>query len=384
MRRRTFTTAFAIGVPSLALAGPALADGPGSTWTEDRTAELLERAQQLAPRLTPAARRIKSDLDRDRPFDVGLLERAIDGSLYQCAPTQLDSWVAEQIEDFTEEDIMILLLLGVLDWATYHALLFEPSGPQHYGVDGQHTKAITKTFRTLKRFWDIDGSEIQLAAMHGEIITDVEAMTPMLTLVLGVSEQEAREVAQLVAEFVDQPKFDHGNHPLFTFNAFAVSEADAPEDQKLGIPDKIIMGDGMLQAMDELGLGDVAPQGILAHEYGHHLQYDLQLFGEETSPEATRLTELEADAYAAYYLSHPRGERLRNRRVEQFVRTYFEIGDCSFESDGHHGTPDQREDAARWAYELANAKGAKGHVLPAAEVSAQFRQVLPEIIAPDA
>ena len=104
----------------------------------------------------------------------------------------------------------------------------------------------------------------------------------------------------------------------------------------------------------------------------------------EDNAYGTRLTGLEADAYAAYYLSHPRGERLRNRRVEQFVRTYFEIGDCSFESDGHHGTPDQREDAARWAYELANAKGAKGHVLPAAEVSAQFRQVLPEIVAPDA
>ena len=93
---------------------------------------------------------------------------------------------------------------------------------------------------------------------------------------------------------------------------------------------------------------------------------------------------MEADALAGYYLSHPRGERLRNQRVEAFVRSFGEVGDCAFDDPGHHGTPNQRSASARWADELANAKGKKGHILPARTVSDQFRAVLPEILAPDA
>ena len=78
------------------------------------------------------------------------------------------------------------------------------------------------------------------------------------------------------------------------------------------------------------------------------------------------------------------GERLRQQRVVDFIESFGEVGDCSFTSDGHHGTPNQREASARWADELANAKGKKGHIHPARFVSDSFRAVLPEILAPDA
>ena len=60
------------------------------------------------------------------------------------------------------------------------------------------------------------------------------------------------------------------------------------------------------------------------------------------------------------------------------------MGDCSFASPGHHGTPDQRAAAGRWADALANEKRAKGHVLSARAVSDAFRAHLPVILAPSA
>ena len=382
MRRRTFTTAFALGVPALALGAPALADGPPAAWTPARSRALRDRAAQLTPRLTDRARRLMAVADSERLVDADTLERAIDGSQHECAPTGLTQWLGEQVTDFTDEDLAIITGLFLMEWPMLHALLFEPDGPQHYGPDGEYTKAITKTFRTLQKFWDVDGSHIRLAAMHSDLLVDVDATTALAELLFELPTPEARELATEVAAFLSQPKFDGGRHPLFSFNAFAFSDQALLGDEGLG--SKIIMGDGMLQALDALGLGDVAPQGILAHEYGHQLQFSLGLGAEEQSPEATRLTELEADALSGYYLSHPRGERLRNRRVEAFLYAYFQLGDCAFDDPGHHGTPNQRAEAGHWAYDLANAKGAKGHVRPAAQVSTLFREDLPEILAPDA
>jgi hypothetical protein len=210
-------------------------------------------------------------------------------------------------------------------------------------------------------------------------------MVPLLTFVYGYSPEEAQELVDLIQEYVQQDKFAGGDHPLFSFNAFAYSEEGAPPEQQLGIGEKIIMGDGILEGMAQIGLGDVAPRGILAHEYGHQVQFELGLFDDHAGDaEATRETELEADALAGYYLSHPRGERLRQQRVDAFVRTFGEVGDCSFDFEGHHGTPNQRSASAQWADELADAKGARGHILPARTVSDRFRAVLPEILAPDA
>jgi hypothetical protein len=59
---------------------------------------------------------------------------------------------------------------------------------------------------------------------------------------------------------------DGGNHPLFSFNTFAVTDRDGI------IPDKILMGDGVLKGYEVLGFGDVAPQAVYAHEFGPHIQ----------------------------------------------------------------------------------------------------------------
>ena len=57
------------------------------------------------------------------------------------------------------------------------------------------------------------------------------------------------------------------------------------------------------------------------------------------------------------------------------------MGDCSFDSPGHHGTPLQRQRAADWGADLASAARPRSYVLPAAEVVAQFEKALPGIIS---
>ena len=140
------------------------------------------------------------------------------------------------------------------------------------------------------------------------------------------------------------------------------------------------MGDGILQGFAAIGYKDVAPQAILAHEFGHHIQFQLNLFGNESSPEATRRTELMADAYAAYYLSHARGASMQWKRVKLFLGTFFNLGDCSFDNDGHHGTPAQRMAAAEWGYSVANNAQKQGHILTARQFTAKFEAALPGIV----
>ncbi len=365
--------------PALAVA----ASTATGTWTDEKKQALLEHLQELAPADGKRVDALNRVLGIDPDAQAAQLERVIDGDQYECSDTELRLWLDEELADWEEIDLLILRLTGVLNWPAYDALLFQPDGPQHYGTDGQYTRELERTLGTLKTFWDVDGSDIRMGAMHGSVIMDDSRMVPMVALLYGYEQAQAQELVDLLQDYLRQPRFDNAEHPVFTFNAFAYSDQGAPAEQQLGLPDKIIMGDGILEGMEAIGLGDVAPRGILAHEYGHHLQFELGLFDEHArDAEATRVTELEADALAGYYLSHPRGERLRQQRVDAFVRSFSEVGDCGFDSDSHHGTPNQRSASARWAEDLANAKGPRGHILPAATVSDRFREVLPQILAP--
>ena len=198
-------------------------------------------------------------------------------------------------------------------------------------------------------------------------------------ILFGDSQAVAEFWADLILEALDLvPQYRNGDHPIFTFNAFAQPSFNFPP---FGIiPEKIIMGDGIMEAYTGIGFDDVAPQAILAHEFGHHIQFQLGLFGNVPSPEATRRTELMADAYSAYYLSHARGASMQWKRVKQFLQVFFNIGDCGFTSNGHHGTPTQRMAAAEWAYNVANNAQKQGHILTAGEFTALFEAQLPELI----
>lgn len=174
------------------------------------------------------------------------------------------------------------------------------------------------------------------------------------------------------------PQLRNGDHPIFSFNAITIPSIDFPG---IGIlPPKIIMGDGIMEGYSAIGFGDVAPQTILAHEFGHQVQFQLNVFTDEYTPEETRRTELMADAYSAYYLSHARGASMQWKRVKQFLQVFFNIGDCSFTNPGHHGTPSQRMAAAEWAYNLANGAQRQGQILSSQNFTALFEAALPQIL----
>ena len=149
------------------------------------------------------------------------------------------------------------------------------------------------------------------------------------------------------------------------------------------------MGVGILVSYAGSGFGDIAPQAILAHEFAHHIQFENGYFNDLSSPryseaERTRYTELMADAYAAYFLTHSRGAAMNRKRVEQFHEVFFQIGDCGFKSDGHHGTPNQRRAAAAFGFKLAAEAQRQGQILTSDAFHDLFLAAYPTLIEPDA
>lgn len=294
--------------------------------------------------------------------------------------TLLNQWLNQELADWDNDVIFFAIITGMLDFPTYDALLFENSSAnQYFGVNGEYTQRVTKTFKDLKRFWNIQSEGIVLAAMHGSMLRDRNKLIRIDMILFGDPQPVAEFWADLILDLLATvPQYRNGDHPIFTFNAFAQESFNFPPYGV--VPDKIIMGDGIMDAYTGIGYGDVAPQAILAHEFGHHIQFQLDLFGNVFSPEATRRTELMADAYSAYFLSHSRGASMQWKRVKQFLQVFFNIGDCSFTSPNHHGTPTQRMAAAEWAYNLANDAQKQGHILTAEAFTALFEAQLPILV----
>jgi hypothetical protein len=285
---------------------------------------------------------------------------------------------------------LILLLNRFADLVpTYEALLFETRNRQtFFGYDGSYTQRMTKVERDVKKFWDIQSADIQVLAMHGTVLADPGRTVPTYEnpVFLGLDAATAQTWAAEVQNVIQtEPTVNGGNHPLFTFNAFAIS---APE---LGIPDKIVMGDGVLDAYAALGFDDVAPQSVFAHEFGHHIQFERNYFDElppgadpttVDQAERTRHNELMADAFAGYYLTHKRGAALNAKRVAEFLQVFFQAGDCAFTNPGHHGTPVQRMRASQFGFTVAHEAQKQGHILTAAQFHARFEAVYTSLVAP--
>ncbi|MEE1767569.1 hypothetical protein PUR34_05085 [Streptomyces sp. JV185] len=313
-------------------------------------------------------------------------DSAINPGDYQCQTTDLSKY-ANSLLDGAQDPwaIFILSLFGGFDMPTYDALIYgKESSSNTFGVKGEYTHQLNSEMKNLKRFWDIDSARIELIPMHGaDVFTSPDRLARTLSVLYGGTAEENLDLADMLIELVDsEPVLQGGANPIFTFNAFAYSEKDDP--QPLGITDRIIMGDGILQGMSAVNLGDVAPRGILGHEFGHHVQYQKNLFESDlTGPEATRRTELMADAFGTYYLTHSRGESLNAARVLKSEKSFYQVGDCSFTSSGHHGTPDQRFNSASWAAGVADDAPNQGHILPALTFDKLFEAKLPDLVKPD-
>ena len=87
--------------------------------------------------------------------------------------TDLNQWLSGQIADWDGTVIFYALITGMLDFPTYDALFFANSSEnQYFGLNGEYSQRLTKTFKDLQRFWNIQSGGIVLAAMHGNMLLD--------------------------------------------------------------------------------------------------------------------------------------------------------------------------------------------------------------------
>jgi hypothetical protein len=352
---------------------------------QDLSPEVQQVVDNL-PAMRERAEAVRAELGlADSPVRDALLA-AIDPTQYECssATPPVVAAIMPDVAAWSFEQRLAVLHVLLFDMAMLDAVYFPQSGPFSYGVRGEFTHTVNKTFRNLKGFWDIPSSDVELVPAHGRIMLDAERDYRVFTVLYGADPAASRVSADLVARELNSAALGYGDLPLFTFNAYA---APGGED----VPGygashrRIAFGDGVLEGFAKIGLGDVAPQAILAHEFGHQIQYSDGLMRTDLpAPESARWAELMADAFSAYFLTHARGEAMNWKRVQAFGQMFYQLGDCGFTSVGHHGTPNQRMRSALWAYGVADAARPQGFVLPARSFYDLFAAQYPQLIAPDA
>lgn len=297
----------------------------------------------------------------------------------ECGPTDFVAVQNKYIQMLGKELVPVLggelanYLFGLYLDISFVAAYIDGS-EQYFGANGEYNQFMTLRQRQLEGFWNMPG-QIRVNGQHSATLNDRDKVAYILyEYFTGLtSEEEAYELADelmaLNALFSTIPE-----SPFFSVDGFATSE------------NLIVIGDGLVQMLAESGVSaDIVWTGVLAHEWAHQIQFDNMKAwypngAADNRPEATRYTELEADFMAAYYMTHKRGATYNWKRVEQFFTLFFQIGDCSFESNGHHGTPDQRMAAARLGYELANQAQKQGHILSPEQVHEAFVEAIATVL----
>ncbi|MEU6657843.1 hypothetical protein [Streptomyces sp. NPDC046821] len=328
---------------------------------------------------------------------------AINPGDYQCSTTDFRNWASGQIAqiDPASWDWYQNGFLGLSPdlLIQYWTLMKTPTSPAEtaLGPNGANTDELARTFTNLQRFWDVDTSNVGLVSLDGKVLgPDAAAdrkvvydglakISPLGSLFLQWGVEGGLSSGKLAG-------FPGGvDNPMFSLNAFAIDPTHSDPDSKatleeLGITRRVAMGEGILQMWNELGLGRVGGRAVLAHEFGHQVQYSDNLFDTDITDEAeaTRRTELMADAMGTYFTVHKRGESLNKAYTLQDLQTFYNVGDCSFANPGHHGTPNQRYRTSAWGADLAKSASDQGHILPSLTVADSFEKVLPELVAPDA
>jgi hypothetical protein len=93
--------------------------------------------------------------------------------------------------------------------------------------------------------------------------------------------------------------------------------------------------------------GGAIVAGVIAHEFGHILQYNTNRMGRLSGMDSTnKFVELHADFLAGIYMAG----KDSSIDVKSYADAFFKIGDSYFTSPDHHGTPEERYIALRMGY----------------------------------
>lgn len=315
----------------------------------------------------------------EHPVYNSFVERIVTSSPAPCDDnTAFYQWINGQFTGWDANAFNFLNNLKLDIVPGYYSLYFENNQAlQFFGNGGEYNLPIQHTFKDLKRFWGINSDSLLVTGWHGSTLADSSKVYLVYRQVYHLSDATSKAFAGFVARRINSDaRFRKGNHPVFSLNGFSFSGSTTAH-----IPPKIVLGDGFFDDYAAIGLGDVAPQAVLAHEFAHQIQYQYNLFGTVKTPENTRRTELMADAFAAYFLNHARGAAMQWKRVQEFLQVFFNVGDCAFTDLAHHGTPTQRMAAAAWGYALANDAQKQGIIYSVKEFDDMFEAALPAILA---
>ena len=340
---------------------------------EKEMEEMDMQATSASPQSVAVAKslQVNPEIKLKNPEELGLISESLRDYIVvnnaieetDCGPTE---FVAVQNKYIGQLGKEIVPVFGV-DYANYLLSLYmdinfvaayvDVNKTQYFGEKGEYTDLVAKRKLELEKFWNMHG-QIRVNGQHSATLNDRNAVAYILyNFFTGLTSEEeayayADEFISLNAVLNTLPE-----SPLFSLDGFAT-------------PGKlIVIGYGLVKMLSEAGVSqDIVWTGVLAHEWAHQIQFDnMKVWypkgAADNLPEATRHTELEADFMAAYFMTHKRGATYNWKRVEQFNTLFFQIGDCGFESNGHHGTPAQRMAAAELGYQLANSAQKQGHIM---------------------
>lgn len=294
-----------------------------------------------------------------------------------CAPTKIDKYVAKSVRGVPKKVLFALVSLAALDLPTIEAIVFgKESNRREFGLP-KGASGLGKTMGKLQKFWDIRGKKIQLMGMHGSMLVNKSRVVRTYRKGFGLSASQANRTAAVLIKYMNKSKkLKRGNNPLFTLNAFAFT-GKGQRGWVKRIKDRIVFGDGIVGFI-KYARTPKAADYILAHEYGHHIQFQKNMATDYgSSPEATRQAELMADAFGGYFVAHKKGLKGSAKVLKQSKEAAFQVGDCGTTSPGHHGTPAQREVTMGWAYSVAKGQNRADK---SRTIEAAFLAVLPQIL----
>eukprot|EP00586_Coscinodiscus_wailesii_P005076 CAMPEP_0172489088 /NCGR_PEP_ID=MMETSP1066-20121228/18890_1 /TAXON_ID=671091 /ORGANISM="Coscinodiscus wailesii, Strain CCMP2513" /LENGTH=432 /DNA_ID=CAMNT_0013256717 /DNA_START=138 /DNA_END=1436 /DNA_ORIENTATION=- len=320
--------------------------------------------------------------------------------------SQLENWFDEKLAEVNETIVSYgdtdkkNQIFDNLDWAAnlvaVHKLYFDLNATDEYfGYDGSHTAELKLRHKNSEKFWNrtdpngfLDLHDVNLLAMHGSDLQDDSVMILLFKEIyysmtgVWLENSQAKQNLDLIRNDI-QTYFPGGfQNPLLTANAFASGSWTGPHDV-------IIIGDGILQFIDDLNLTRDGSDFIHAHEYGHQLQFVTSTgfdvdYDNYTSIEETRRAELMADAYGTYYLAHNDGGDMAPEHIMELHGVAFAAGGCPIFDDDwlggitDHGTPEQRACAARWGASVAVAS--KTDIMNPESFADLFDLTLPHIL----
>jgi hypothetical protein len=175
----------------------------------------------------------------------------------------------------------------------------------------------------------------------------------------GRQQLSASDTDQIIEKSGD-PKFDYALartllrigdamqvRPGFAYYDDDVPNAKATKIRHLKKADgTVLFGRAMLRATRaEPDDPDIAVTAICAHEFGHILQYKLDLPRTVLAGQTTvKRLELHADFLAGFYAGMRKLEK-RDYRAAVFATKMRSLGGYGVDNADHHGTPSERKDA---------------------------------------